>query len=79
MKDIKESKRGEFNAQGKPQRDFIEDISERVAGYMGGSQFAVRDWEFNETELFNAQANDYVGEAEITLELRIEIYKGDKK
>jgi hypothetical protein len=76
MKDIKESNRGEFNAQGKPQRDFIEDISERIAGYMGGVQFAIREWEFNETELFNAQANDFIGDAEVTLELRINIKKG---
>ena len=78
MKDIKESRRGEFNAQGKHQRDFIEDISEQIAGYMGGIQFAIRDWSFNETELFNAQANDYVGEAEVTLELRMEIKKGEE-
>ena len=74
MKDIKESNRGEFNAQGKPQRDFIEGISEQVAGYMGGTRYALREWDLNKTEMFNRQANKFVGgEYVVILELHIAV------
>ena len=78
MKDVKKSNmKGATN-----QREFIEEIAERVAGYLGGASFAVLEYDIYKTETFNSKADAFIGKSEVTLELRIDVkdYQlGDKK
>ena len=71
MKDVKGSNRG----GGKPQQELIEAISEQVAGYMGGTRYALREWGLAKHEIFNNQGGKLPGNKlhDITLELRIDI------
>ena len=55
------------------QREFIEEISERLAGYSDGISFSVVEYEIKKTELFDIKADAFMGDSAVTLKLCIRI------
>ena len=69
----------EYSGRGaKDQRAFIAEISERLAGYSGGFEFVVREFDINQYDIF-LEDGAPSGSSEVTLKLHIGIKEKNMK